>query len=103
MLFRLCQLNSTSLYCVNYIIQLCSYIIKGYIPVWQVFIIFCRLVLTFGNNCCIFTSEPSERRDWMSKTDERNFSLQRLKFERLSRNISQKEMANSLGISVNAY
>ena len=39
----------------------------------------------------------------MSKTAERNFSLQRLKFERLSRNISQREMADSLGISVNAY
>lgn len=39
----------------------------------------------------------------MSEIAERSFSLQRLKFERLSRNISQKEMADSLGISANAY
>lgn len=32
-----------------------------------------------------------------------NFNLQRLKFERLSRNISQQEMAKALGISRNAY
>ena len=32
-----------------------------------------------------------------------NFNLQRLKFERLSRNISQEEMAGALGISRNAY
>lgn len=32
-----------------------------------------------------------------------DFNLQRLKLERLSRNITQEEMASALGISRNAY
>jgi len=34
---------------------------------------------------------------------ERKFNLQRLKLERLSRNITAKEMGEALGIGANAY
>lgn len=39
----------------------------------------------------------------MKRRQTRSFNLQRLKFERLSRNITQQEMANALGITANAY
>jgi len=35
--------------------------------------------------------------------EERKFNLQRLKFERLSRNISAEKVGKALGISANAY
>lgn len=35
--------------------------------------------------------------------EERNFNLQKLKYERLSRNISAEKIGKSLGISANAY
>ena len=34
---------------------------------------------------------------------EKNFNLQRLKLERLSRNVSAKKLGEALGISANAY
>ncbi len=39
----------------------------------------------------------------VNNLNDKRFNLQKLKYERLSRNISQREVGEALGISTNAY
>ena len=48
-------------------------------------------------------STSKERGCEMKRDNVQNFNLQKLKYERLSRNISAKEVGEALGITGNAY